>query len=75
MKPQLAMLLLALAGCTDRAPREQVSCPRVPHIDSTGHTVICACVCESNPDAECPLQVAECRDELGTSSSEGSSSE
>ena len=73
------VLVLAVVGCSDReAP--QVSCSRAPQIDTTGNVIRCACVCESNPAAQCPMLASDptrssipaCWDE-SSSSDEGSS--
>lgn len=73
------LVFLAVVGCTDReAPR---SCVRAPQIDTTGNVRVCACVCESNPAAQCPMLASDptrstipaCWDDA-SSSDEGSSS-
>ena len=88
MQRSIAILVagvLALAGvcvvngCSDRPTR--VSCQRAPQVDTTGNVRVCACVCESNPAAQCPALASDptrssipaCWDDA-SSSSEGSSS-
>jgi hypothetical protein len=73
------LVLLLLASCADRPTR--VSCERAPQIDTTGNVRVCACVCESNLAAQCPMlpndptrsAIPACWDD--ESSSSGSSSE
>lgn len=76
----LALVGTCIANACGDPPPPRVSCERAPQIDTTGNVVICACVCERNPAAVCPLSpttgrslVPACWDDA-SSSSEGSSS-
>jgi len=73
------LLFLAVLGCSDREATP-VSCPRAPQIDTTGNVIVCACTCESNPAAQCPMLASDpnrsaipaCWDDASSSSDEGS---
>lgn len=66
-------LMLALASCTDRAQRDD--CERIEHRDTTGNLHTCACVCESNAAAQCPMLATDpMRSAIPACWDEGSSS-
>jgi hypothetical protein len=51
------LAFLAAVGCSDREVAR--SCTRAPQIDTTGNTIVCACTCESNPAAQCPMLASD----------------